>query len=129
MWRMLQRDEPNDYVIGTGEAHSVQEFLEEAFAYADRDWKEYVEIDSRYLRPTDVDHLLADATRAREVLGWEPKVTFRELVRIMVDADMEAIGIEPIGEGRRIMKERFSGWHRWESSITALQQARRSGVE
>jgi GDPmannose 4,6-dehydratase len=129
MWMMLQQDQPGDYVIGTGEAHSVQEFLEEAFAYADLDWKEFVEVDPRYFRPTDVAYLLADASRAREVLGWEPKVTFKELVRIMVDADMEALGLDAIGEGRRIMEEKFTGWHRWQSSITALQRAKRGGVE
>ena len=126
---MLQQDQPGDYVIGTGEAHSVQEFLEEAFAYADLDWKEYVEIDPRYFRPTDVAYLLANASRAQEVLGWVPKVTFKELVRIMVDADMEALGLDAIGEGRRIMEGKFSGWHRWQSSITALQRAKRGGVE
>lgn len=129
MWMMLQQDQPGDYVIGTGEAHSVQEFLEEAFAYADLDWKEYVEVDQRYFRPTDVAYLLANASRAREVLGWEPKVAFKELVRIMVDADMEALGLDAIGEGRRIMEEKFTGWHRWANSITALQRAKRSGVE
>ena len=129
MWLMLQQDEPQDYVIGTGEAHSVQEFAEEAFAYAGLDWKEYVEIDPRYFRPTETEFLLADPTKAREELGWEPKVTFKELVKIMVDADMEAIGLKPIGEGRRILEERFTGWHRWDSSVKAVYENARRGIE
>ena len=100
MWRILQQDEPDDYVIGTGESHSVREFVEEAFAYAGLDWQEHVEIDSRYFRPTDVSDLRADARKARRVLEWTPRVGFHELVRIMVDADMEAIGLPAIGEGR-----------------------------
>ena len=129
MWLMLQQDQPGDYVIGTGEARSVEEFLVEAFAYADLDWQEYVEIDQRYFRPTDVAHLLADASKAHRELGWEPRVAFKELVRIMVDADMEASGLEPIGEGKRIMEERFTDWHRWDTSISAAQQSRQSGME
>lgn len=129
MWLMLQQDEPDDYVIGTGEAHSVREFVEEAFAYADLDWREYVEIDPRYFRPTEVEFLLADASKAREKLGWEPKITFRELVRIMVDADMEAVGLEPIGEGKRILEEKFGGWHHWEKSVTAVIKNSRRGFE
>lgn len=91
MWLMLQQDTPDDYVIGTGEAHSVREFVETAFARVNLDWRDYVEIDPRYFRPAEVDFLLADATKARRVLGWEPQVTFRELVRLMVDADMEEV--------------------------------------
>ena len=100
MWRILQQDEPDDYVIGTGESHSVREFVEEAFAYAGLDWQEHVEIDSRYFRPTDVSDLRADARKARRVLEWTPRVGFHQLIRIMVDADMEAIGLPAIGEGR-----------------------------
>jgi GDPmannose 4,6-dehydratase len=91
MWLMLQQDTPDDYVIGTGEAHSVREFVETAFARVNLDWRDYVEIDPRYFRPAEVDFLLADATKARRVLGWEPEVTFQELVRLMVDADMEEV--------------------------------------
>ena len=129
MWLMLQQDCPGDFVIGTGETHSVQEFLEETFAYVDLDWQEYVEIDPRYFRPTEVDVLLADASRAKEKLGWEPKVTFKELVRIMVDADMEAIGLEPIGEGKQILEEKFTGWHRWETGVKAVYENTRRAVE
>jgi GDPmannose 4,6-dehydratase len=91
MWLMLQQDDPQDFVIATGQSHSVREFLEEAFSYADLDWKEYVEIDPRYFRPTEVELLLGDAGRAQKILGWEPEVGFKELVRLMVDADIKAL--------------------------------------
>jgi len=96
MWRMLQQDRPDDYVIATGQTHSVREFLDEAFGCLDLDWREYVEIDPRYLRPTEVDALCGDASKAREVLGWEPRVGFRELARMMVDADMKLARREAI---------------------------------
>jgi GDPmannose 4,6-dehydratase len=91
MWLMLQQETPEDFVIATGESHSVQEFLEEAFGYLDLDWREHVEIDPRYFRPTEVGHLLGDASKARARLGWQPRVTFKELVRLMVDADLKAL--------------------------------------
>ena len=87
---MLQQSKPQDYVIATGETHSVKEFLQEAFSYAGLDWKKHVEIDKRYFRPTEVDVLLGDSTKARKVLKWKPKVNFKQLVRMMVDADMES---------------------------------------
>jgi GDPmannose 4,6-dehydratase len=90
MWLMLQQETADDFVVGTGEAHPVREFVELAFAHAGLDWKEYVEVDTRYFRPAEVDYLCADASKARRVLGWEPTVTFDELVRIMVEADMKA---------------------------------------
>ncbi len=90
MWMILQQDHPEDYVIATGEAHSVREVLDEAFSQLDLDWKQYVEIDPRYFRPTEVDNLVGDASKAKRQLGWEPKVRLKELVRIMVDADMDA---------------------------------------
>ncbi len=89
MWLMLQQDQPDDYVIATGETHSVQEFLEEAFGYVGLDWRKYVVVDPKYFRPAEVDLLLGDPTKAKTVLGWRPKVSFRELVRAMVDADLE----------------------------------------
>jgi GDPmannose 4,6-dehydratase len=89
MWMMLQQDEPDDYVIATGETHSVREFLEEAFKYLGLDWRDYVEIDPRYFRPLEVEVLKGDASKAREKLKWEPKVRFKELVKIMVDADIK----------------------------------------
>jgi GDPmannose 4,6-dehydratase len=93
-WRMLQADEPDDYVLATGETHSVQDFLDEAFEYAGLDWREYVKIDDRYFRPSEVDLLIGDYSRAREKLGWEPTVRFPELVRMMVDADRERAALE-----------------------------------
>ena len=110
MWMMLQQDKPCDYVIGTGETHSVKEFLEEVFNYAGLDWKEYVEIDSRYFRPTEVELLLADASKAKRELGWSPRITFKELVRIMVDSDMELAGLESPGEGKKILKKKGIDW-------------------
>lgn len=89
MWLMLQQDEPRDYVIATGEVHSVREFLTETFSYLGIDWQDYVEIDPRYFRPTEVEVLVGDASKAKRKLGWEPKIKFKELVRIMVDADLE----------------------------------------
>jgi len=88
-WRMLQADEPDDYVLATGETHSVREFLDEAFGYAELDWHDYVKIDERYFRPAEVDALLGDASKAKAKLGWEPSVRFEELVRMMVDHDRE----------------------------------------
>jgi GDPmannose 4,6-dehydratase len=89
MWLMLQQGTPDDYVIATGETHSVREFLEEAFGYAGLDWKANVEIDPRYLRPLEVEFLQGDASKARKILKWEPKLRFKELVKIMVDADIK----------------------------------------
>jgi GDPmannose 4,6-dehydratase len=86
-WQMLQQDEPDDYVLATGEAHSVQEFLEEAFTYGGLDWHGYVQTDPRYFRPAEVDVLMGDYSKAKAKFGWEPKVRFAELVRMMVDAD------------------------------------------
>jgi GDPmannose 4,6-dehydratase len=87
MWLMLQQDKPDDYVVATGESHSVRELLDVAFGAIDLDWKKYVEIDPRYFRPTEVDHLQGNAGKARRALGWKPKVGFRELVEMMVRAD------------------------------------------
>jgi len=95
MWRMLQQEEPDDYVIATGETHSVREFCEEAFSYVGLDWQEYVKVDQKYFRPAEVDLLLGDPSKSRRVLGWEPQVTFKELARMMVDADLEAQGQHP----------------------------------
>jgi GDPmannose 4,6-dehydratase len=93
-WRMLQASEPDDYVLATGETHSVRDFLDEAFGYAGLDWEEYVEIDERYFRPSEVDILIGDYSRAKEKLGWEPTVRFQELVRMMVDADRKRVTAE-----------------------------------
>ncbi len=91
MWLMLQQDKPQDYVIATGETHSVKEFLQEAFSYAGLDWKKHVKIDKRYMRPTEVDLLLGDSRKAHKDLGWKPKVGFKQLVKMMVDADLALV--------------------------------------
>lgn len=97
MWLMLQQDEPDDYVISTNEMHSVREFLDLAFGYVNLDWQNYVEFDERYLRPAEVELLIGDCTKAKEKLGWEPSVTFKELVHLMVEADLQALGITSPG--------------------------------
>jgi GDPmannose 4,6-dehydratase len=91
MWLMLQQEVADDYVVATGETHSVEEFVAEAFGYLDLDWKQYVVQDPRFYRPAEVDLLVGDPSKAKRVLDWEPTVGFRELVRMMVDADMEAL--------------------------------------
>lgn len=133
MWLILQHERPDDFVIGTGESHSVREFIEEAFAYVgvEIEWKgegknergivrsvsqrwshvlkpgkEIIEVDPRYFRPTEVEFLLADYSKARRILGWEPRTTFKELVMIMVDYDMKLSGLEPIGKGIEINKKK-----------------------
>ena len=111
MWRMIQQDSPEDFVIGTGESHSVREFIEEAFSYVGLDWSEYVKIDPWFFRPTEVETLRADPGKARKRLKWEPKITFHDLVRIMVDADMRRMDLRAIGEGDRILREKFP--NRW----------------
>jgi GDPmannose 4,6-dehydratase len=93
MWLMLQQEQPDDYVISTGETHSVRGFLEEAFAYVNLKWEDYVEIDPRYFRPAEVDLLLGDSSKAKQQLGWKPQVTFKELVELMVDADLKVLGL------------------------------------
>jgi GDPmannose 4,6-dehydratase len=120
MWKMLQQDQADDLVIGTGESHSVSEFLDEAFGYANLDWHDHVRIDPRYFRPTEVHYLMADATKARQALSWEPRVYFKDLVHIMVDADMELIGLESPGEGKRILEKHHGKWHRWESQVISM---------
>jgi GDPmannose 4,6-dehydratase len=136
-WRMLQQDKPEDFVIGTGESHTVREFVELAFGYAgvEIEWKgtgpgekgivrslsgtaakickvgaTVIEIDPRYFRPTEVDFLLADASKAKKLLGWEPRVVFKELVKIMVDADLELVRITPPGEGEKILQSKGIHW-------------------
>ncbi|MGD8353684.1 MAG: GDP-mannose 4,6-dehydratase, partial [Pseudomonadota bacterium] len=110
MWLMMQQDSPGDYVIATGHTHSVEDFLNEAFSYAGLDPEKHVRIDPRYFRPTEVDLLMGDASKAKKVLGWEPKISFDELVRIMVDADLENAGLDPVGKGREILKGKGLDW-------------------
>ena len=105
---MLQRPEPDDYVVATGEQHSVKEFLTESFQYAGLGaWENYIEVDPRYLRPTEADSLLGNPAKAKEKMGWQPKVKFKDLVRIMVDADLRALGLPCQGEGDKIIQEKF----------------------
>jgi GDPmannose 4,6-dehydratase len=92
MWLMLQQEQPDDYVIATGETHSVREFLELAFNHVNLNWEDYVEFDERYLRPAEVDLLIGDPTKAQQKLGWKPSVTFKELVALMVEADLQVLG-------------------------------------
>jgi GDPmannose 4,6-dehydratase len=107
MWKILQHDKPDDFVIGTGESHSVKEFVEKAFSYAGLDWNDHVRIDPKYFRPTEVESLIADQSKSKKLLGWEPKIKFNDLVKIMMDADLRACGMEPIGEGDIIIKSKF----------------------
>jgi len=96
MWAMLQQDQPDDYVVATGETHSIREFLDIAFGHVNLDWQNYVEFDERYLRPTEVDLLIGDPTKVKTTLGWEPSVTFEQLVYLMVEADLQALGLVPL---------------------------------
>jgi GDPmannose 4,6-dehydratase len=121
MWKMLQVDQAGDFAIATGEAHSVREFLDEAFGYVGLDWNDYVKIDPRYFRPTEVDFLLGDSSRARKALNWEPRVYFRDLVRVMVDADLELMGLKAPGEGRKILEANHGKWHRWEDQVASME--------
>jgi GDPmannose 4,6-dehydratase len=111
MWQILQQKEPDDYVIGIGETHSVKEFLNAAFSYVDLDIEKHVRIDPRYFRPTEVELLIADPKKAIKDLKWKPKIHFDYLVKIMIDADMRAVGITPIGDGDAILKRKFT--KRW----------------
>jgi len=102
MWLMLQQDNPEDLVIATGTNHSVKDFLDEAFGYAGLDWHEHVEIDPKYFRPTEVDLLVGNAEKAKRKLGWFPKTNFKQLVRLMVDADQEILQLELAGKAESI---------------------------
>lgn len=110
MWQILQRESPDDFVIGTGEAHSVREFLEAAFSYVDLDSDNHVKIDHRYFRPTEPEELVSDSAKARKELNWKPKIKFEDLVKIMVDADMRAAGLTPVGEGDRTLQKFSNRW-------------------
>ena len=123
MWQILQQDAADDYVIGTGETHSVREFVEEAFAYAGLDWQKFVKTSERYLRPLEVDVLVADPAKARAKLGWRSQVGFRDLVAIMVDADVEAAGLKPHGRGKTILEEKIGHWNSWHNSVSRLVKA------
>ncbi|MCF7916966.1 MAG: GDP-mannose 4,6-dehydratase [Candidatus Omnitrophica bacterium] len=111
MYKILQKDKPGNYVIGTGKAYSVEDFLKEVFAYAKLNYKKYVKIDQKYFRPTDVESLLANPKKAKKELNWKPKITLSDLAKIMLDADMRQVGIAAIGEGDKILAKKFP--NRW----------------
>jgi GDPmannose 4,6-dehydratase len=111
MHKILQQKIPEDFVIGVGESHSVKEFVNFAFSYAGLDPKKIVKIDKKYFRPTEVEKLVANPKKARKILNWKPKIKFEDLVKIMVDADMEKIGLKPIGEGIEILEKKYP--NRW----------------
>jgi GDPmannose 4,6-dehydratase len=106
MWLMLQQPEPDDYVVATGETHSIREFLDISFNYVNLDWHDYVEFDARYLRPTEVDLLIGDPTKVKQKLGWEPSVTFEQLVALMVEADLRALNLaSPNGQSSQLFDD------------------------
>lgn len=107
MWKMLREKRPRDYAVGTGRAHSVKELVSFAFKYAGLDYRKYVMRDRKYCRPTEVYNLVCDAARAKKELAWKPKIGFKDLVKIMVDADMRQCGLKPIGEGDRVLRKNF----------------------
>lgn len=111
MWRILQQKESDDFVVGTGEQHSVKEFVEKAFEYVGLNWEENVKVDPRYFRPTETENLIADPRKITQTIGWAPKVRFKDLIKIMVDADMRRVGLQPIGEGDEFLRKTFS--NRW----------------
>jgi len=115
MWSILQQNDPGDFVLGTGVTHSVREFVQLAFEYAGISWLDYIEIDSRYFRPTEVEALQADPSKAKAAFGWKPRVGFDEIIWIMVDYDMQVAGLSPIGKGIKAVENKFD-WHRWDGS-------------
>jgi GDPmannose 4,6-dehydratase len=127
LWRILQQETPEDYVLGTGESHSVRDFISEAFGYAGLDWREHVEVDARYCRPSEIDCLQADASKARLRIGWEPKICFRDLVKIMVDADLVEAGLQPVGEGNRVLIEKLG--KKWHSGFASARLTEVAGGE
>jgi len=128
MWQMLQQEQPGDYVLGTGESHTVEEFVTEAFEYVGLDWRKHVELDAKYVRPTEVEFLLADSAKARNVFGWEAKIGFKDLVHIMVDADLDALSFASSGNGKRILQHQFGDWHQWDKSVSHTLRATNSGL-
>lgn len=111
MWKILQQDNSDDFVLGTGESHSVKEFAQAVFSYAGLNWKKYVAIDKKYFRPTEVESLIADTAKARKELKWKARVSFSDLAKIMLDSDMRQAGLKAIGEGDKILKMKFP--NRW----------------
>ncbi len=124
-WRVLilQQEKPDDFVIGIGETHSVREFVEEAFSYAGLDWRVHVKVAERYLRPLEVQRLLANTSKAQKELQWQPRIHFADLVVIMVDADMEALGLQSPGKGKIVLREKLGHWHQWDNSVSKVVRA------
>ena len=112
----------DDFVIGTGENNSVKDFVKTAFEYAGLEYKKFVKVDERYLRPIEVEELKADPSKVERILGWRPKIYLDDLISIMVDADMESIGIDSIGKGKKIIESNFLDWHKWNGSGQALSK-------
>lgn len=111
MWKILQEKQPSDFVVGTGESHTVRDFVEQAFDYVDLKPEDYIEADRRYLRPLEPSDLRASPKKAAESLDWKPRISFQDLIKVMIDADMRKGGLNPIGEGDEILRKRFP--HRW----------------
>jgi len=111
MWKILQQPKADDFVLGTGQSHSVKEFVVKAFEYVGLNWKKYVSIDPRYFRPTEVENLIANTRKAKKTFKWQPKINFNDLVKIMVDSDMRLAGLKVIGDGDKIIKQKFA--HKW----------------
>ncbi len=111
MWKILQQNAPDDFVVGTEEKHSVGELVEEAFSYVGLNSEKYVRTDEKYFRPLETQDLVADSAKIKKAIGWEPKIRFKDLVKIMVDADMRKIGLKPVGEGDEILRKEFP--NRW----------------
>ena len=109
MWMMMQHEKPNDWVVSTGEAHSVREFLEESFSIVGLDWKDYVEVDKKYLRPNEVKHLLGDSTKIRKELQWSPKVSFKELTKMMVESDLNLAEQEKVLLDKKLISKTWEG--------------------
>jgi GDPmannose 4,6-dehydratase len=107
MWKMLQGTRPEDYAVGTGESHSVREFVESAFEYVGLSWSKHVRTDERYFRPTEVQEVRADSAKAVKDLNWNPRIRFDDLVKIMLDAEMRRTGMKPVGEGDRALEKAF----------------------
>ena len=109
MWMMMQHEKPNDWVVSTGEAHSVREFLEESFSIVGLDWKDYVEVDEKFLRPNEVKHLLGDSTKIRKELNWSPKVSFKELTKMMVESDLNLAEQEKVLLDKKLISKTWEG--------------------
>jgi GDPmannose 4,6-dehydratase len=107
MWKILKLEKPDDFVLGTGEVHSVKEFVEQAFSYVGLNPEKYIKIDPRYFRPTETEELVADPKKAQDMIGWAPKIKFNDLVKVMVDADLRKRGLKPLGEGDEILQSKF----------------------